>query len=46
MLRCSPFGKKRVCLLTKLLVIPDARLHKNRTGNIVQNSVDFIGKVC
>ena len=25
---------------------PDGRLHKNRTRNIVQNSVDFIEKVC
>ena len=26
--------------------IPDGRLHKNRTVNIVQNSVDFTEKVC
>ena len=25
---------------------PDGRLHKNRTGNIVQNSVDLTEKVC
>lgn len=57
MLRCSPFcviGTKFPTYIKKSVFwqenwsyqIPDGRLHKNRTVNIVQNSVDFTEKVC